>query len=94
MTDEKFEKAIDCCIKGECAYCPNGINNASGEIVCRQRLLALMPDYIKRHKAEKEQIRKETAKEILQVVSSLDDTYKCRKWFMDLEKKYGVEVTQ
>ena len=42
--------------------------------------------------AAKSRISKEVAKDILQVVSGIDETFKCRKWFIDLEKKYNVTV--
>ena len=99
MTDKEIEKALEICGKlGDCVSCPcDGYN-------CIQKDLGAL-DYINRLKAEKEQIRKNTAKEILRELfddakeMAKDKNYDFAIAYIRMKtilrfkaKEYGVEV--
>lgn len=89
MTEKEIEKALEICGKsGDCLNCPYDVDN------CMQKELDALA-YINRLKAEKEQGRKETAKEIL---GDLVDLVIKRNLTIDdiasMAKVYGIEVDE
>lgn len=104
MSDKEIEKVLECCSKdeiGACLNCPRADEDRE-EICFNNDVKKQILDYINRLKAEKEQIRKETAKEILQdlkersvwFANSGFDKEHFDEQFEEMCKTYGVEVEE
>ena len=106
MTDEEIEKTLTQCgdlSDFNCKGCPLEVNPLCFSVTRENAL-----DYINRLKAEKEQVRKDAAKEILQEVYKLcgnlvaDNSpdsidfmdFARAELLTDLCQKYGVEVDE
>lgn len=83
MTDEEIEKGI------ETACNCNSVPSTGWTV----NPFPIIRDYINRLKAEKEPIRKETAKEILKVLNRTPHEYHEKK-IKELSQFYGVEVDE
>lgn len=97
MTDKEIEKALEVCGLRDldCKDCPYFDNAAT----CLRLKDRDAYEYIQRLKAEKEQIRKETAKEIFQdLYNQANNVWKAIEWTTEDIKqyatKYGVEVDE
>lgn len=95
MTDEEIEKALECCAcltKSGCTQCP--LQSKSARYACTIDMSRNALDYINRLKAEKEQIRKDTAKELLDDLKEAcpQGYLGIGLWARQEYIKYGVEV--
>lgn len=95
MTDKEIEKALTCCKKHPdgCKKCPY---QKLQKYDCYEDLLVKSKQYINRLKAKNEQVRKDTAKEIIaKLLSECDASPNdCVEpdYILRLAKQYSVEV--
>lgn len=95
MTDKEIERGLECCSKDykDCDNCRYYDNTKH----CISNLVKDFLEYVKRLKAEKEQVRKETAKEILLLLdcvptSDVNELNHLALLKQQIIKKYGGEV--
>lgn len=94
MTDEQIEKAIECCIKGDCLHCPNMQHNSIGATVCKQRLITVVPDYINRLKAENERLKQSDMSKENCTIEQHAEIHKLRDELEQVRKNTAKEIIE